>query len=278
MTLKNILVGYNGNESSDFALRLAMAIAAKRDAHLTGVFARGVPRAVPAADAWLSEGLSDQFRAMAERVQNEILSGVESRFRALSTEAHDNDKVHWIGLKGLADDAVSRIARSFDLTVIGKFLPSEHGAQAELHPDIIALKSGKPVIVVPELTGAPKLCDNVVVAWDGQRASAKAVGDLLQILPPINRITLLRIGDDAEPDAAARRMLTHIERHGVTATYLTRPRNRSIARSLIDGCDELSATLLVMGAYEHSKFGEDIFGGVTNDVLKMLTKPVLMSH
>lgn len=278
MTLKNILVGYNGNESSDFALKLAMAIAAKRDAHLTGVFARGVPRSVEAADAWLTNGLGEQFRAMAERVQNEILDAVEERFRTVSADAQTPGKVHWIGLKGLADDAVSRIARSFDLTVIGKYSPSEHGAQVDLHPDIIALKSGKPVIVVPELTGAPKLCDNVVVAWDGQRASAKATSDLLQILPPISRITLLRIGAEEAPDAATKRMLTHIERHGVEGSFVTRPRGKSIAHSLIDGCDALSATLLVMGAYEHSKFGEDLFGGVTNDVLKMLKKPVLMSH
>jgi Universal stress protein UspA and related nucleotide-binding proteins len=278
MATKNILVGYNGNEFSDYALKLAMAIAAKRDAHLTGVFARGLPQSVEVADGWLSDELGEQFRAMAERVQSEIFEGVAERFREVAAEAKDPAKVHWIGLKGLADDAVSKIARSFDLTVIGKHVPNEHGPQVELHPDIIALKSGKPVIVVPELTGAPRLCDNVIVAWDGKRASAKAVGDLLQILPPINKLTLLRIGDSTEPDAATQRMLTHIERHGIACEFIVRPRKGSIAKSLFETCAERAATLLVMGAYEHSKFGEDIFGGVTNDVLKMLKIPVFMSH
>ena len=33
-----------------------------------------------------------------------------------------------------------------------------------------------------------------------------------------------------------------------------------------------------MGAYEHSKFSEDLLGGVTRDILENATLPVLMSH
>ncbi|WP_212524386.1 universal stress protein [Actibacterium sp. MT2.3-13A] len=280
MSLKNILVAYNGNDTSDHALRLGLAIAAKRDAHLTGVFAHGAPRSIESVDGWLPEGLSQQFQELAEKIQKEVVSGVEGKFRAVIAEAKDPAKVHWMGLRGMADDAISKIARTFDLTIVGKYSPSEYGEQLEIHPDVIALRSGKPVIVVPELTGAPKMCDNVVVGWDGKRTSAKAVSDLLHILPPINNLTLLRIGDErqSEPDAATRRLLTHIERHGVDAKYVVRKREHSIARSLIDACNDLGATLLVMGAYEHSKFSEDLLGGVTNEVLRSLSKPVFMSH
>jgi nucleotide-binding universal stress UspA family protein len=36
--------------------------------------------------------------------------------------------------------------------------------------------------------------------------------------------------------------------------------------------------LLVMGAYEHSKFREDFLGGVTATVLREIEIPVLLSH
>jgi len=35
---------------------------------------------------------------------------------------------------------------------------------------------------------------------------------------------------------------------------------------------------LAMGAYEHAKLAEDLFGGVTNTVLKKSKVPVLLSH
>lgn len=280
MSLKNILVAYNGNETSDYAAKLALAIAAKRDSHLTGIFAGGTPRAYESAEGWLTEGLITEFRDLAQKVQDEIFDGVEERFKAVTAEAQDADKVHWIGLRGRADDAISKIARSFDLTVVGKFSPSEHGRQVDIHPDVIALKSGKPIIVVPELTGAPRMCDNVVVGWDSKRASATAVSNLLQILPPINKLTLVKVSTSADetPDAATRRMLTHIERHGVEGSFEVKVKKGSTSKSLIAACEERQATLLVMGAYGHSKFSEDVFGGVTNDVLNSLNIPVFMSH
>jgi nucleotide-binding universal stress UspA family protein len=33
-----------------------------------------------------------------------------------------------------------------------------------------------------------------------------------------------------------------------------------------------------MGAYEHSKFSEDLWGGVTRDILVDAHLPVMMSH
>lgn len=280
MPMKNILVAYNGNETSDHALRLSMAVAAKRDAHLTGVFAYDVQPVMSSANSWLTERLTRQLKDLSERMEQDIVSGIRQRFEAVVADAASPDKVHWIDQRGTADEVVSKIARGFDLTVMGKFNPSEFGERLELHPDIVALKSGKPIIVVPELSGTPKMGDNVVVGWDGKRTSSKAVSDLLQILPPIKRITLLRIDDRASetPDPTSMRMLKQIERHGVEAGLIIRARRKSIGRTLIDVCDELDASLLVMGAYEHSKFSEDLIGGVTNEILRDLTRPVMMSH
>lgn len=278
--MKNILVAYNGNETSDHALKLGMAVAAKRDAHLTGVFAYGMQPAMVSANSWLTERLTRQLEDLSARMETEVVSGIRERFESVVADAASPEKVHWIDQRGTADEVVSKIARGFDLTVMGKFTPSEYGERLELHPDIVALKSGKPIIVVPDLSGPPRMGENVVVGWDGKRTSSKAVSDLLQILPPIGRITLLRIGDPAnhKPDPASVRMLKLIERHEVEATFMVREKKKSIGRTLIEACDELEATLLVMGAYEHSKFGEDLIGGVTNEVLRDLTRPVLMSH
>ena len=41
---------------------------------------------------------------------------------------------------------------------------------------------------------------------------------------------------------------------------------------------DLGADLLVMGAYGHSRLREFVFGGVTREILRHMTLPVLMSH
>jgi Universal stress protein family len=41
---------------------------------------------------------------------------------------------------------------------------------------------------------------------------------------------------------------------------------------------DLSADLIVMGAYGHSRVREVLLGGATRSVLRSMTVPVLMSH
>jgi len=70
-----------------------------------------------------------------------------------------------------------------------------------------------------------------------------------------------------------------LRRHGIEAEAMVRPADRGgVARTLMEVCQEVGAGLLVMGAYEHSKFSEDILGGVTRDIFDEAPLPVLMSH
>lgn len=55
-------------------------------------------------------------------------------------------------------------------------------------------------------------------------------------------------------------------------------KRRSIADVLVAHCEEAGASLLVMGAYEHSPLRENLIGGVTHDIAMRASIPVLMSH
>ena len=74
-------------------------------------------------------------------------------------------------------------------------------------------------------------------------------------------------------------IMTLLERHGVHAVSLHVPRDRrGVARIIDEAAQQVGAELLVMGAFEHSKFSQDLFGGVTHEILKSARIPVLMSH
>ncbi len=47
---------------------------------------------------------------------------------------------------------------------------------------------------------------------------------------------------------------------------------------MLEIAEASGAGLLIMGAYEHSRFGEALLGGVTRDVLRQSRIPVLVAH
>ena len=71
----------------------------------------------------------------------------------------------------------------------------------------------------------------------------------------------------------------HLVRHGIKASAEHLATSDVDAANMLLSCaaDE-SADMLVMGAYGHHRFRELILGGVTQDILKHMTVPVLMSH
>ena len=125
-----------------------------------------------------------------------------------------------------------------------------------------------------------RLGDHAAVAWDGKRSAARALADAMLILENKARVTVVTVG--ARPPAPApegRDLMAHLARHGTPAEALhVAPEGRTVGRALLDACAGIGAGLLVMGAYEHSKFGEDLIGGVTNEVMRRAPIPVLMAH
>ena len=63
----------------------------------------------------------------------------------------------------------------------------------------------------------------------------------------------------------------------VTAAY-QRGSRIDVASQILSRAADRSADLIVMGAYSHSRLREDVFGGVTHEILESMTVPVLMAH
>jgi nucleotide-binding universal stress UspA family protein len=170
-------------------------------------------------------------------------------------------------------------ARCYDLVVMTRHAAEVGREHAEIRPDVVALRGGRPVITVPE-TGADSLPGHVLLAWDGKRAATRALGDLLQVLGGAGRVTVLTVAARPEaPPEAGDDVMGLLGRHGIAAERLHRPPSRhGVTRTILDACTETGAGMLVMGAYEHSKFTEDLWGGVTRDILGEARIPVMMSH
>lgn len=272
MSVHNILVAFNGSDSSVAALKYAVSLA-KGGAHVTALLAHSKHEAVNSNAAWVPA----KAREIIAQANADILSEIQNRFDALRPKLGLGDRLHFEQASGRVDAVLSETARNFDLLIVGHDGAEEVDAHVSIHPDRIALMSGRPVLIVPRAHDADVRHAHAALAWDGSRAAARALSDSLGLLEDQGRVTVLTVGDEPTPRPVDD-VMTHLSRHNVQATHEAIPAEPGIARALIEYCRETDPCLLVMGAYEHSKFREDFFGGVTARVLRGTLVPVLLSH
>jgi len=276
MAIKNLLVAYGGSESSDAALDCALFMRDKYDAHVTGLLTHNFAPVKQMIANWIPEDVRDSVqKAQARAVRN-----IEERFKERTASSPASDRIHWISKRGEGNETVATYARYYDLTILGRFDAVHGEEQQELHPDMIAMVSGRPVLLVPREFDMSTFNEHAVVAWDGRRASARALGDVMQILKTKSLVTVITVVDGSpevrlpEIDVA-----TSLRRHGVNAEQLAlQSDGKSVGDRILEFLQQAQPKLLVMGAYEHSKFRQSIVGGVTNTVLKEARVPVILSH
>jgi len=276
MPIKNLLIAYGGSESSDAALDFALFIRDKYDAHLTGLLAHNFAPVNQNVGSWISEDVRDSIK----KAQAQATKDIEARFKQRIASNSAPEKIHWISKRGDGDATVAKYARLYDLTILGRY-DAVHGEdQQELHPDMIAMVSGRPVMLVPREFDMTTFNEHAVLAWDGKRASSRALADVMQILKTKSLVTIITV-DDGQSEISLPEMdvETALQRHGINTEKVNLERNgKSIGYRILEFLDKAQPKLLVMGAYEHSKFRQSIVGGVTSSVLKKAKVPIIISH
>ncbi len=176
-------------------------------------------------------------------------------------------------------EVVAREARAADLVIIGNERENRDPFRA-LDPGTLLLKAGRPVLVVPK--GVASLSPrHVAIAWKDVREARRAVLDALPFLREAETVMIVEVvesGGDQAPHGG-KDVATYLARHGIkVVTERVRPAEVTAANSLLRLIEDENISLIVTGAYGHSRLGEWAFGGVTHDLL--LESPIccLFSH
>lgn len=274
MSIRNILVSFNGSEPAGRAVRLAVAVARRYDAHLTGIFAHTVPQSYIQMEAYLTQAALEIMAESASDAEEQVTAD----FNDIIAAEEQGLRTSFICERGFPNDVLVRFGRTYDLIVVAQ--PDGSANQYdEGDPDLIALRSGRPVLIAPRTFTRLDLASGAVVAWDGERAAARALADSIDLLEDKDNVTVLHVGQEADVRKPGRDVMEHLSRHDVNAELrIVPPGGASVADKVLDACAETKTGLLIMGAYEHSYFSEKLFGGVTHDVLARTPIPVLMAH
>jgi nucleotide-binding universal stress UspA family protein len=276
MTFRNVLVAYNGGAGSAAALDFALWLAEQHEAHLTGILAHGASQFTQKIPAWLTKSLKSSLTD----IMDDRIAELTRAFQTATEGRITPERLHWLDVREEPDQAVARFARLYDLTIVGQYENLPAADEYVLHPDRIAHASGRPILVAPKRFRPDGINESAVIAWDGKRSAARALFDAMHILETKRRVSIVTVGDPERYRPAKGLDLPELlARHGIEARHSIVPKSSGgTARTILDFCAAQDTGLLVMGAFEHSKLSEDLFGGVTSHILREAEIPVFVSH
>jgi nucleotide-binding universal stress UspA family protein len=285
MAICDILVCLDSGAPSEARLRLALALATRK-ARLTGVYVLPEPRNMappiglgpspPSTEAWMSAPSVGPPRD-AERAE-EIESQFRSELRGRGIEGE------WYLLDERNLEELVEYANTVDLTILGQ---QSSTARADgvggFAPDAVVVEVGRPILVIPYAGRFESVGRRPLIAWDGSREAARALGDALPLIEGAEAATVIYIGARetqlvrAQP--ALDRVVRHLHRHAIKAGgEAIRGGDVPISDLLLSRAADLGADLIVAGGYHHSPLREALLGGVSRELLRHMTVPVLMSH
>lgn len=171
---------------------------------------------------------------------------------------------------------VAQRARSFDLTVIASPYAAAEGMGRETFETLL-FDSGRPLLVVPPDVSIASL-RSIAIAWNGSREATHAAVAAMPLLRRAEDICLISISEGGRV-YRAEEFGWYLDLHGLdVVVHDENPAGASVEETLFRTVDEISADILVMGAYGHGRMREFLLGGVTRYALKTSTTPLFLVH
>jgi nucleotide-binding universal stress UspA family protein len=264
-------------ESTNAAGEYAVSVASAFGAHLTGISFSYEPIIPPTDMGGIPVDLIE-----SQRTDNEKnAKGALDKFNAAVQRAEISGQSRMIEASvGGASEVFGRIARHFDLAIVGQVEPGK-ALPEELIAEGALLDSGRPVLIVPYVQKAGLKLDRVMVCWDGSRNAARAVADAMPFLTRAKLVEVVTIAADEHKDdeLPGVDIAQNLARHGIKVeARRVAPGDVDVANNILSIAADTASDFMVMGSYGHSRLREFLFGGATRGVLAAMTVPVLMSH
>jgi len=270
--------------SSDAFLNAALSVAKRLNGHIRALFVQPHPDAAFAylPDVILAAGVT---REVIERETLEAKAAAKSHFaewrnRNEVPEAPgvplDSCFVSWSERLGDVETVVACLGRVSDLIVVQR--PTLGSVQGQRCFDAAVFEAERPTLVIGEQLPFA-LTDHVMVAWNGSLEASRAVLGAIPLLHRAERVSIFSAPQYESEGAGPAELAESLQWHGIRAHLIARPRDEnSTGAALVSAAVEQQATMIVMGAYTHSRLRQSFLGGVTNHLLAHAPVPLLMSH
>jgi len=280
MGYRTILLHCDADRTLAARTQVAADLAGRLGAHIVGLHVRQrfeTPMYTDGAVAM--DSLYDAYEKQVKAEETEASAAFKAAMRS--------DKIfsEWHVVGGYVDEAVAEAALAADLVIVGQADPENSGSATPSDlPEQVALRSGRPVLVVPYI-GSPKPPGGrAMICWNHSREAARAVTGALPLLEKASKVEMLIVDQDKTTDEDRARhsgkdIAAWLGRHGVKAEIArTAAPASDVGTTILSRAADHDVDLIVMGIYGHSRLREMVLGGASRTLLASMTVPVLMAH
>ena len=288
MTIKRILALPVDQPSRNGVFNTALHVARNFGAHIDVAFVKHVPLSY--ADT-AGDEMSVQITADLLQNRNDSLEQIETELRALFESFVDTNQImvsdkpigadqptaSWITMDGHPADAIGKCGGAYDLVITGQ--PEAPQSMGQITTESALFATGRPVIIAPP-DPPDHIGETVLIAWNRGAQAARAFhAAKALLLDRAKRVRILSITTGAKQGPPASEVAANLKWHGIEADVVElSPDYRSVGEVLLAEASAISADLLVMGAFSHSRLRQLILGGVTKHDFDQAALPVLMAH
>ena len=275
---KHVVVHVDGGDRSVERLDLAVTLAKRWGARLSGLFAEGQTWGTSLARSTRTprQTYFAAIKVASTRFQERVRqAGIESEWW------HVADRE--IEVAGVA----ARFCRYADLAILGQPDPVENRSPPDLAAQVL-LESGRPVLIVPSVGRYPDIGRRVLVAWNGSRESSRALNDAIPMMQEAEKVLVVDLKTTRSAGRKDERhqtsILRHLQSHGIHAererTLVAEGSDRTgidVLNTVLNRTSDFGADLVVMGARGKHGVPFPRPGRATRKSLESMIAPVLLS-
>lgn len=276
MSYKTILVHITPGTRCLVRLEMAIDLARSFDASLLAVHAL-LPYTPP---GYIMPQIVPEILQAQQKTVTELMANTEKDLRKHASSL-GFEAIEWINLIHDPLDALCMRAKYADLVVIGQSDPDDTSGTPLDFPERLVLSAGRPVLIVPNIGSFPTMGKIALIAWNASREATRAVTDAIPLLKRAKIVHVMAVGagHGEQGNIPGTEVANYLARHGINVDVIRDPGGEiDIGNELLSRAADMSADLIVMGGYGHSRLREWVLGGATKTILESMTAPVLMSH
>jgi len=292
--IKTILVHIDGGPRQASRIAAAAQLAAEHGAHLVGsaetgiswlnyaalTGAMGAPAPDPASDfGGLREAGNARLQGFRDAAARLGVASWEARLIEDDTRYALLLQARYADLVVLSQDRADHPAGPTDPFDD----PGQGLARRERRlPENVALRGGRPVLVVPPDYGGAAIPGTAVAGWDGSLQALRAIAAALPLLQRADSVKLTLVNPDELSELHGEQpgadMALYLARHGVKVEVVLERTRSTAGHALTALAHDCGAGLIVAGAYGHSRYREWVLGGATRELLERAPVPLLIAH
>lgn len=278
--VKRVVVGIDGSEYSQTAIRLACIRASKTGVVVVGVGVIDLP-GISRQEMGAGAGAS-YYAHKAEQTKiadaKKKMAGFIAEFKELckSYEIEYEIRSH----EGVPFEEIIAEANFADLIYIGNQTFFHFGTNSK--PGETALRISQyascPVAAIPKDIEFPR---NVLVALDGSKASARGLREFVDLYEDKDifsnmRFYLISTGNRKKMATIHEAAMNYLRIHGLTADSIIRDGKPSAV--ILEEAHKLEPSMIVLGAYGNKGISRIFHGSTAKKIIEDGSVPVLITH